>query len=209
MKKNKLGLAFIIPGAVLLFAAVSLVLWNNYESSKAGKAAESVLSQMLDKMPETVKSTDAEAKKIEEYLSEDDTYVPTIEVDGNLYIGVIYIPSIETELPVMKDWSYGNLSISPCRYYGSVRRKNLIIAAHNYTSFFDKINKLNTGDEIIFVTADGVSYEYEVTQSELIDGGNSYFMRHNGEDEWDLTLFTCTWSGYSRVTVRAVLKNER
>lgn len=206
MAKNRLGKALIILGAVLLFAALSLVLWNNYESSRAEKSANQALSNLLDKMPEkTINSNDSEARKINEYLSEDDSYVPTIEVDGNLYIGVVYIPSIKTELPVMKDWSYENLNISPCRYYGSIKHENLIIAAHNYTSFFDKINKLSPGDEIIFVTADGISYEYEVTQSELIDGGNSFLMRDN-QDNWDLTLFTCTWSGYSRVTVRAVLK---
>lgn len=206
MAKNRLGKALIILGAVLLFAALSLVLWNNYESSRAEKSANQALSNLLDKMPEkTINSNDSDAQKINEYLSEDDSYVPTIEVDGKLYIGVVYIPSIKTELPVMKDWSYENLNIAPCRYYGSIKHENLIIAAHNYTSFFDKINKLSPGDEIIFVTADGISYEYEVTQSELIDGGNSFLMRDN-QDNWDLTLFTCTWSGYSRVTVRAILK---
>lgn len=207
MTKNRIGKALLILGAVLLFAALSLVLWNNYESSRAEKSANQALSNLLDKMPEkTINSNDPEAQKINEYLSDDDSYVPTIEVDGNLYIGVVYIPSIKTELPVMKNWSYENLNIAPCRYYGSIKHENLIIAAHNYTSFFDKINKLNPGDEIIFVTADGISYEYEVMQSELIDGGNSFLMRDN-QDNWDLTLFTCTWSGYSRVTVRAVLKN--
>lgn len=205
MKKNRLGKFLVILGAVLLLASLSLVLWNNYESLRAENAANAVLSKLLDKMPETVKSSDAEAKKIDEYVSEDESYVPTIEVDGNLYIGVVYIPSIETELPVMKDLTYKNLSIAPCRYYGSIQHENLIIAAHNYATFFDRIQELNPGDEIIFVTADGISYEYEVIQSELIDGGNSYIMRDN-QDNWDLTLFTCTWSGYSRVTVRAVLK---
>ena len=208
MIKNKLGSLFIILGAVLLLASLSLVLWNNYESSRAEKFANQALSELLEKMPETtVKSSDAKAKKVDEYLSKDDSYVPAIAVDGTLYIGVIYIPSIDTELPVMKDWSYANLDIAPCRYYGSIKHSNLIIAAHNYTSFFDKINKLNPDDEIIFVTADGVSYEYEVIQSELIDGGNSFLMRDN-QDNWDLTLFTCTWSGYSRVAVRAVLKDK-
>lgn len=206
MKRNKLGSLFIILGAVLLFASLSLVVWNNYESHRADKAATRALSELLDKMPKTtIKSSDAEAKKIDEYISDDDTYVPTIEVDGKLYMGVIYIPSIDTELPVMKDWSYANLDIAPCRYYGSIKHSNLIIAAHNYTSFFDKIDKLNPDDEIIFVTADGISYVYKVIQSELIDGSNSFIMRDN-QDNWDLTLFTCTWSGYSRVAVRAVLK---
>lgn len=205
-KRNKLGKAFIILGAVSLFAALFLVLWNKYESDRAKESADKALSQLMEKMPETtISSEEAQQLKDNGSLSSDDSYIPTIEVDGNLYIGVIYIPAIDTELPVMKDWSYANLDIAPCRYYGQIKNSNLIIAAHNYATFFDRLDELNAGDEIFYVTVDGVCYEYEVTQTELIDGGNSYIMRDNS-DKWDLTLFTCTWSGYSRVTVRAVLK---
>ena len=63
MIKNKLGRLFIILGAVLLLASLSLVLWNNYESSRAEKFANQALSELLEKMPETtVKSSDAKAK---------------------------------------------------------------------------------------------------------------------------------------------------
>lgn len=64
MKKNRLGKFLVILGAVLLLASLSLVLWNNYESLRAENAANAVLSKLLDKMPETVKSSDAEAKRL-------------------------------------------------------------------------------------------------------------------------------------------------
>ncbi len=202
MTINKLGKMFIIIGAVLLLAALSLVLWNKYESDSAYDKAQSALSALKEKMPtETV-----DRKNSLDLIEEEKGYVPTIEIDGNEYIGVVYIPSIDTELPVIKEWSYDNLAVAPCRYFGSVNENNLIIAAHNYETFFDKLKDLNPGDIIIFVTADGIKYEYEVSTTDIIDGGNPARMKSDF-DSWDITLFTCTWSGYSRVTIRAVLRD--
>lgn len=193
---------FIIVGTVLLLAALSLVLWNKHESDAAYEKAQSALADLKNKMP----SATVDRKDSLDLIEEEKGYVPTIEVDGKKYLGVVYIPSIDTELPVINEWNYDNLAVAPCRYYGSIAENNLIIAAHNYATFFDKIQNLNPGDIIIFVTAAGIKYEYEVSTTEIIDGGNPARMKSDF-DSWDLTLFTCTWSGYSRVTIRAVLRD--
>lgn len=125
-------------------------------------------------------------------------------VDNWSYMGVLYIPSLGLELPVISDWSYPALRTAPSRYSGSVEGKDLIIAAHNYRCHFGRISELDSGDEIIFTDANGVMHSYSVIQSDLIGGRNTNAML-SGSDEWDLTLFTCTIGGASRVTVRAVL----
>lgn len=203
MKKSIAGKVLIALGGLLVLAALSLVAWNMYRSYSADKAAKGALSKLLAVMPTTIDAGSEDAKVLDE--NTDDGYVPSIEVDGKLYIGVVYIPSTNTELPVLNELTNDNLNIAPCRYYGNVKRNNLIIAAHNYATFFDHLEELTIGDEVIFVTADGVRYTYEVTELDLIGGANGEKMR-SGFDSWDLTLFTCTWSGRSRVTVRAVLK---
>ncbi|MDE6021542.1 MAG: sortase [Ruminococcus sp.] len=123
------------------------------------------------------------------------------------YMGLIYIPSLNLELPVMSDWSYPNLRNAPCRYSGTVADGDLIIAAHNYRCHFGRISELDSGDEIIFIDGEGIMHTYNVVQSELIDGKNSAAMV-SGSDDWDITLFTCTYSGASRVTVRAALAQQ-
>ena len=45
--------------------------------------------------------------------------MPVIEIEGNFYIGVLEIPSLELSLPVMADWDYEKMKIAPCHYYGS------------------------------------------------------------------------------------------
>ncbi|MGN0584031.1 MAG: sortase [Ruminococcus sp.] len=125
-------------------------------------------------------------------------------VNNIAYMGILYIPSLGLELPVMSDWSYPGLKAAPCRYTGSAEEGNLVIAAHNYRCHFGRISELDSGDEIIFTDGNGTVYRYSVVQSEIIGGKNAAAMQSDDEN-WDITLFTCTYSGASRVTVRAVL----
>ncbi len=62
-----------------------------------------------------------------------------MKIDGNYYIGVLTIPSLDLSLPVMEDWDDEKLKISPCRYAGSLYQKNLVIAGHNYQRHFNGI----------------------------------------------------------------------
>ena len=67
---------------------------------------------------------------------------------------------------------------------------------------------LVSGNIISFTDTDGIQYRYRVEYSETIEGRDVEQMFSGGSSEWDLTLFTCTLSGRSRVTVRASLIKE-
>jgi sortase A len=133
-----------------------------------------------------------------ELLTEEDKEMTEVEIDGNLYIGYISIPSIRMELPVMSDWSYPKLKIAPCRYNGSIRGEDLVLMAHNYKSHFGPISQLKIGDEVFFTDMDGNTTAYEVVGKDVLDPTAVEVMTSG---EYDLTLFTCTYGGASRVTV--------
>ncbi len=223
MKKTR-GLFWILTGAMLFLSALFLVVYNFKQDSKSGQVASEILSELKEIIPQTTEPvTEPELPLVtikndlfSEYENDlfseyEETTIATevieektIEIDGSIYIGIIWIPSLNLELPVLSNWSYSNLNYSPCRYEGTVQEGNLIIAAHNYRSHFGNIQNLNIGDQIIFTDVNGITYEYEVILSELIDGYDIESMEFGSADDWDLTLFTCTLSGQSRVTVRAV-----
>ncbi len=129
----------------------------------------------------------------------EDLNVSVAKVDGYEYIGYITIPSLGIELPVMSDWSYNRLKISPCRYSGLHYTDDLVIAAHNYKRHFGKISRLKVGDTVIFTDMNGVSIFYTVMLTETLYPKETEAMKNS---QWDLTLFTCTYGGASRVTVR-------
>ena len=128
--------------------------------------------------------------------------MPVEEINKNLYIGILEIPSLGLKLPVINEWSYPNLKISPCRYEGSVYQNNLIISAHNYQCHFGNIKTLLSGDEVKFTDLDGNIFEYIVAEMQIIDPADIEGMKSG---LWDLTLFTCTYGGQDRVTIRCEL----
>lgn len=214
MKKAH-GLCCILLGAILLIAALSLVLYNTNENKESREVANNILSELKIEMPETTTATTVttlENDLFVYYAQFETTTVPVIEepkkeIDGNIYIGIIEIPALQLELPVMSEWSYPNLKLSPCRYKGTVAERNIIIAAHNYNSHFGRLKELYGGEDIIFTDTNGYPHYYEVSQITEINGRDIESMDFGSADTWDLTLFTCTLSGQSRVTVRAVEKD--
>ena len=159
----------------------------------------------LDNTVEIPSELPAEPDIFAEYdSSAEQTETVVYYVNDIAYMGILYIPKLGLELPVVSDWSYPGLKAAPCRYTGSAEEGNLVIAAHNYRCHFGRISELDSGDEIIFTDGNGTVYRYNVVQSEIIGGKNAAAMLSDPEN-WDITLFTCTYSGASRVTVRAVL----
>lgn len=207
--KDIKSLIMIIFGTMLLIAALFLVLYNVKEDQNGSRASQEILEQLKVEMTTSEPiPTEPEMPAIndlfEEYEVETVPEEVQIEIDGNYYIGTISIPSLEIELPVMSEWSYPNLKLSPCRYKGTVAGCDLIIAAHNYRSHFGRINQLYSGDAIIFTDGNGIAHEYRLLQTEVIEGYDIEAMDFGSANDWDLTLFTCTLGGQSRVTVRAV-----
>ncbi|HAJ97653.1 MAG TPA: sortase [Ruminococcus sp.] len=214
---KNLSTVCILTGIALLLAALSLVLYNVHEDEQSGEQAQEILSVLhrdmdeIQALPQPTEETDYLKEYFPEYVEETEEALEEIAIrlDGSEYIGVIRISDIGIELPVMSEWSYPNLKIAPCRYRGSFQTGDLIIAGHNYRSHFGKIGDLSSGSEIIFTDVTGNEHHYYVMNIEQIAGTAVEKMEFGSGEEWDLTLFTCTLDGRSRVTVRALeVQNE-
>jgi len=125
--------------------------------------------------------------------------MPTMTIGGQQYIGYLELPTIALNLPVMSDWSYPQLRKAPCRYTGSAYEDNMVIMAHNYERHFGNLTSLNIGDPVQFVDAQGSIFRYRVAAHETLAPTDVAPMVDNA---YDLTLFTCTYGGASRITVR-------
>ena len=123
----------------------------------------------------------------------------TVAAAGYDSIGILSIPVLELELPVLTDWSYAKLRKAPCHYYGSYYEPDFVIAAHNYQSHFGRLSQLQPGDLVVFTAVDGTAYCYEVVLLETLPKEATKEMITSG---FDLSLYTCTPGGGSRVTVR-------
>lgn len=200
----------MIFGAVLVAAALSLFLWNQWEDEQAGKTAEEILPQLNEEIQKAAASHGQDDEEGEtpdpEDADGDLTEMTEVEIDGYYYIGYISIPALSLELPVMSSWSYPQLKIAPCRYTGSTKTDDLVIAGHNYSRHFGKIKNLSAGDEVYFTDMDGEVIAYEVVETGTLE---PTAIEEMTSGDYDLTLYTCTYGGKSRVTVRCNRSENR
>ena len=191
--RNKLGTVFMVLGAALILAALALFLYNQTEAERAGQASVELLPQLVEEI-ERPKETVAE----EEIQSAEDDTMTEVTIDGHSYIGYLTIPALNLQLPIMADWDYDKLQIAPCRYSGTLKGGDLVLMAHNYEKHFGKLSKLSEGDIVIFTDMDGIVTQYEVIARDVL---NPTAVEEMTAGDFDLTLFTCTYGGQSRVTV--------
>lgn len=190
--RHKTGTLCMIIGAVLVVLALSLFLWNRYEDRRAAQSAEEILTQVM-----------AAIEQGADDLVQDpyDGEMPVVNIDGYDYIGYVSLPTLGLYLPVMAEWDYPRLKIAPCRYTGSTETNDLVIAAHNYSRHFGTIKTLQTGDDVTFTDMSGVTSHYKVVEVDVL---NPMAVEEMTSGEFDLTLFTCTYGGQSRVTARCM-----
>lgn len=188
---------FTFLGIIFLLCAVALTGYNFYDEYRAAQSAQNILNDVSEQTD--TESGSPDELVVSDYLLDPNMDMPVKTVDGQKYIGVLKIPALSLTLPVLSDWSYGKFKVAPCRYYGSVYGDNMVIAAHNYRRHFGKLKTLKPGSGVSFTDVDGNEFEYEVTEVQILKPQDVEEMT---ESNADLTLFTCTVGGRTRVTVR-------
>jgi sortase A len=129
---RKLRTVLVALGAEFLFVSLFLMCCSLWETRKAERSVAELLPQVVSSIEEAC----------EQPVTTDENEAG-VEIDGNRYLGYLSIPSLELELPVMYEWDYDCLNTSPCRYAGTTKTKDLIIAAHNYSGHFGRVPELS------------------------------------------------------------------
>lgn len=186
---------FILLGIVLILCAGLLSGYNLIQRSLAEKSSAQIAERLDEMLPEVGED------EVPSYMLDPEAEMPVKMIDGVGYIGVLKIPSLGLELPIAENWSYSQFMKSPCRYFGSAYKSNFVIAAHNYPAHFGNLKKLHEGDTVSFTDMDGNEFLYAVVELETLMPTDVEAMKSG---DWDLTLFTCTIGGRTRVTVRCV-----
>ena len=205
--RRKIGIFCIVLGVLCLLAALGFVLYNQWEARQAEAVAQSLLQTVQLAVNENSTQEENGQAPAEDPRLPADADTPremaTVQVDGFDCIGVLSVPVLELELPVLTDWSYEKLKKAPCLYYGSYYESDFVIAAHNYKGHFARLSQLLPGDTVIFTDVHGVAHSYEVVLLETLPATATEEMITSG---FDLSLYTCTTGGGNRITVRCRAK---
>ena len=196
-RKKRNSIIFMLTGLLLIAAALVITWLNMWEQRSAGVYSDYARDKVVNAINDEREKADPDDEP--PYIRNPDMEMPVVTVDGMDYIGVLSVPVLGLELPILSEWSYPNLKKTPCRFSGSAYLDDLILLGHNYTTHFGKLRRLKQGDTLIFTDAVGNVFNYEVVDQEILE---PTMIKDLKAGDWDLTLFTCTLGGRTRVTVR-------
>lgn len=207
--KHKVGVVFMILGAVMLLGALGLHFWNRYEAQQAKRSVEYFLPIMLEAISDNALKNQAGAQQPQDPSQEGETlpvdpdyYDPEMvvtEIEGYGFIGYVSIPERGLLQPVLSETDKQRLKVAPCRYRGSTKTDDLIIGGHNNTGHFAPLHKVQIDDEVLFTDMEGKVWKYRVVLIETLKTSDGEKLVSG---DYDLTLYTCAYDTRKRVTVR-------
>lgn len=202
------GISLILIGSLLICAALAVTGRNIWQEERSGASAQQAMEQLRQQLPESTEpqpEAHPEAPTLPgvDSPTQEDALrsMPEVIIDGIGYVGYLSIPGLNLELPVIGQSSEENLELAPCRFYGTAYQKNFVIGGHRYRRHFRKLSTLGYGEIIRFTDMDGNEFTYEVTELEVIE---PYQAQYLCSGDWDLSLYTCTPGGLTRVVLRCL-----
>lgn len=223
MGKSRRGILLLTLGIVMVAASVGLHYLQLRQDQLAGQSSAILLEELSREIvPDIPSYRPAESDTTEEVVvaptqpSSAETpavSVPAVEessepaeveevpyrtLSGYDVMGVLKVPSVYVELPILSNWSDSLLNVAPCRYSGSLETGNLILMGHNYKSHLQPLGNVRVGDSVEFTDANGAVHRFRVAMVEEILGSTPEKLA----SEHPLILFTCTFSRHSRIVVR-------
>lgn len=226
MKKKKKAFKFEFFLSVFLLCVLSsYAIYAEYDRNKSEEVSKEILQEIsfqdttklvdeevivvrLNAIPEEKNVTTTQVVQIEQKIEVPDEQKLTAS-DGTIYytIGVINIPSINVNYPILSTYTDELLKIAPCRFHGPNPNEvgNLCIAGHNYknSKFFSKVPNLQLGDKIEITDLSGRMLTYTVYDKIIVNPDELECTSQLTNGNKEITLITCTNDNKQRHIIKA------
>lgn len=177
-------------GAAALLIALGVAAAGAWGDWSLGQRTRAV----LDALPEPAARVDAS-------LIDPAADMPSVEVDGGEYLGVLRIESLGLELPVSATWDDAELGVAPCRYSGTAYGNSLVVVGGDGGSQLGPLSGLAGGEEVVLSDMLGNDFAYVVDGVETLRP-TEVDRAVGGEAAEGLTLCVLGSDGKARLMVR-------
>ena len=130
-----------------------------------------------------------------------------VEFEGYKVIGIIKIPKINLEYPILEETTKSTMKISISRYWGKEINSfgNVSLAGHNNYdgTMFGKNKKLEVGDMIELTDLSNNTIEYEIYDIFSTDPNDVTILQTTDSKIREVTLITCTNGRAERLIIKA------
>jgi sortase A len=182
---------------VLIIAALVVSAFVVKKFYGEGKT-ENLAKEVLQEIKTTTETGESEGELVQTIDA---------ELGGYKVVGIIKIPKIDVEYPILEKTNVESLNISITKFWGNDINEigNVTLAGHNNFSgvMFGKIKKLVVGDIIELTDIQNVTLKYEVFHTEIIDPNDISCILPIEEGRREVTLITCENGKSNRFIVKA------
>ena len=150
---------------------------------------------------------------VEVFSREIGTHAKDVEMNGYKVIGIVKIPKIEIEYPILDIDTYNPeetkepMKFSIVKYWGGNVNDygNLSIAGHNNYdgTMFGKTKKLVKGDIVELTDLSKKTIQYEIYDIFVTDPNDVTILQTKDENIREVTLITCTNGNKQRLILKA------
>ena len=193
MKKIKIRFYKVLFIILLIALVVTIFLivqkyGNQYEYEKESKKVIEVFNQSEEKT--------------------DETGLSVVEYKGYKVIGIIKIPKIDLEYPILEKTTKESMLISISRFWGGDINGygNVSLAGHNNRAtltMFGKNKYLEIGDSIFLTGLDNKTIEYKIYKTFLTDPNDVTILKTTDDKSREVTLITCSKGHENRLIIKA------
>lgn len=192
MKKKIYNIILIIL-ALILLVVISIIAFKRINNQIKEKELINTVADIKVKLEE-IKESENDEKTITKYKGYD-------------IVGIIEIPKINIEYPIINQTSDETMALSITKFWGNNVNDigNFTMAGHNYFdgTMFSNTNKLNIEDTIKMTDLDGKTIEYKVFDKYIIDPNDVKCVQSVKENTREITLITCINGRNNRLVIKA------
>lgn len=185
MKKQKIYICLLVI-LIIVALIILLLIFKKHNSSIENE-------EKLIQVVSTIKNNE-QPEKIVEY-------------EGYQVIGIIRIPEIELEYPILNETTEQSLKKSITKFWGCGVNEigNITLSGHNNidNKMFGKIKKLELDDLIELEDLNNNIVQYKIFDKYIIDPNDVTCTESVQKDTREVTLVTCTNGNKNRLVIKA------
>ncbi len=193
MNKKVCNIILIIL-IIALVAVISIIAIKRINNKIKEEELTSIVKDVKEKIEENKNTADNKSEVKMEYK-------------GYNVVGIIKIPKINIEYPIIDKTNDETMKYSITKFWGNNVNDigNFSMAGHNYfdNTMFSNTNKLNIGDYIQMTGMDGKTVEYNVFDKYVIDPNDVECVKCVDENTREITLITCINGRKNRLIIKA------
>ena len=194
MKKITVYKTILVMLVITALVLATFIIKKYIEGNKIENNIQSVLQEIKKEKQSNPNQIDV-IKEIDE------------EIEGYKVVGIINIPKINIEYPILEKTNKESLKLSTTKFWGEKKNQkgNVVLAGHNNLNnkMFGKIDRLENGDIIELTDSQMVTVKYQVFDKYVIDPNDIDCIFPIDENTREITLITCTNRDKNRLVVKA------